>query len=152
MDAILLLYKSLVRSVLEYGSIVWCPKTQADRNKIEKIQKKFIRYLFHKLNGFYPSYPHYITYKTLIENVPIDSVHTRFNQNQTTFLKNILGNHIDSPYILSNINIQVPKPRLRPNSSTFFALPKSRNNHYLKSPIYSAMLHYNQSDPKPDLF
>uniref|UniRef100_A0A8D9BQ04 RNA-directed DNA polymerase n=1 Tax=Cacopsylla melanoneura TaxID=428564 RepID=A0A8D9BQ04_9HEMI len=152
MDAILLLYKSLVRSILEYGSIVWCPQTQVDRNRIENIQKKFVRYLFYKLNGFYPKYPNYIPYNSLIENVPIDSVQSRFSQNQIQFLKNIFSNQIDSPYILSNINIQVPKPRLRPNLSTFFTLPGSRNDHYLKSPIYYAMQQYNQLVPKPVLF
>ncbi|KAL1446994.1 hypothetical protein WDU94_005537, partial [Cyamophila willieti] len=153
MDAIILLYKALVRSILEYGSVVWCPQTQVDKKRIENIQKKFIRYLFYKINGFYPKYPHYIPYNLLIENVPIESVETRFKQNQVTLLKKLFKNQIDSPYIVSNINIQVPKQRFRPNiMSNFFKLPNSRNNHYLKSPLNHAMHRYNELNPRPDLF
>uniref|UniRef100_A0A8D8UZ39 Reverse transcriptase domain-containing protein n=1 Tax=Cacopsylla melanoneura TaxID=428564 RepID=A0A8D8UZ39_9HEMI len=64
-EAILLLYKSTVRSIMEYGAVLWSPKYKNLQNTIEKIQAKFIRYLFKKENGFYPKYPNYIDYKTL---------------------------------------------------------------------------------------
>lgn len=44
------LYCSLVRSTLEYCSVVWSPKTLTDRNRIESIQRKFLLFALRNLN------------------------------------------------------------------------------------------------------
>ena len=41
-------YISLVRSSLEYGSTIWDPYTQLQKNEIEKIQSRAIRWIFDK--------------------------------------------------------------------------------------------------------
>lgn len=44
--AIKSLFHSLVRSILEYGCIIWDPFYRNSINRIEKVQKSFSRYLF----------------------------------------------------------------------------------------------------------
>jgi hypothetical protein len=41
-------YCSLVRSICEYGSIIWSPYQLGHKHKIEEIQYKFLRFLLHK--------------------------------------------------------------------------------------------------------
>uniref|UniRef100_A0A8D9A176 Reverse transcriptase domain-containing protein n=1 Tax=Cacopsylla melanoneura TaxID=428564 RepID=A0A8D9A176_9HEMI len=45
LDAIKMLFLAHVRSILEYGSVIWAPKTKKGKESIEKIQKCFIRSL-----------------------------------------------------------------------------------------------------------
>ena len=37
------LYKSFVRPILEYASVIWNPHTQTNTNKIERVQKRLCR-------------------------------------------------------------------------------------------------------------
>ncbi|CAH1383593.1 unnamed protein product, partial [Tenebrio molitor] len=48
------LYFSLVRSRLEYGSIIWSPYYVTYTNSIESVQRKFLKYLCFKEDGIYP--------------------------------------------------------------------------------------------------
>ncbi|KAL1446991.1 hypothetical protein WDU94_013993 [Cyamophila willieti] len=86
LDAILLLYKSIVRSILEYGAVLWAPKYKNSQKIIERVQAKFVRYLFNKENGFYPKYPNYIDYNTLVENLVLDPVLSRFQHHQLKYI------------------------------------------------------------------
>lgn len=151
-DAILTLYRSLVRSTIEYCSVIWSPKTKKDRKQLEDIQACFVRYLFQKLNGFYPSYPHNISYKTLIENIPLPSIEERLSKNQFGFIEKIIKYKIDSPYILKNIDFRIPNPRLRIDTSRLFELPRYKHDLLFRSPLLSALKVYNDILDKPDIF
>ncbi|KAL1446253.1 hypothetical protein WDU94_013904 [Cyamophila willieti] len=151
-DTILTLYRALVRSTIEYGSVLWIPTTKKDTKLIEDVQACFVRFLFQKMNGFYPKYPHNIGYRTMLEHLPIQLLETRFKENQLKLLKNTLLNIIDSPYITSKIGFKIPNPKLRRDNKILFYVPGNRHESHLKSPIVSAMKYYNDLPDKPDLF
>lgn len=50
MRVLLMLYSSLVRCILEYGTIVWNPYFILSIGRIEKVQRKFVKYLCFKSN------------------------------------------------------------------------------------------------------
>ncbi|KAL1448064.1 hypothetical protein WDU94_005450 [Cyamophila willieti] len=151
-DAILLLYLSIVRSTLEYGSVVWSPNTRKDTKSLERVQACFARYLFNKVEGFYPKYPHYIEYNLLIENLDMESLESRFINNQMKFIKNVLNNKIICSELLSKISIRANDPRTRPNNSTIFNVPPRKTTLLYKSPMISGMARYNSLREKPELF
>uniref|UniRef100_A0A8D8LIQ6 Uncharacterized protein n=1 Tax=Cacopsylla melanoneura TaxID=428564 RepID=A0A8D8LIQ6_9HEMI len=139
-DAIRTLYLSLVRSKVEYASFIWSPQQKCHTKTIESIQSKFTRYLFKKINGFYPKFPQNIPYKQLIQQLDLPTLENRRDQGK---IKILLNCTIDSPQILERVHFQIPPPGLRPRNNLF----KVRNN---TSPLSTAMKLYNDLERKPD--
>ena len=52
------IYKTYIRSIIEYNSTIWNPDLKSDIRKIESIQTKFTRKLCQKLNIKFNSYLH----------------------------------------------------------------------------------------------
>jgi len=52
---LLILYTSLVRSIVEYGSVVWSPRTKCDIIQIERVQHRFLNVVSRSM-GINPSY------------------------------------------------------------------------------------------------
>lgn len=52
-----ILYKTLVRPVLEYGSVLWSPYQVGHQNMLNRIQTRFVRLLGSKLGFAYLETP-----------------------------------------------------------------------------------------------
>ena len=54
------LYQSFVKSKLQYASLIWSPQYSVHINRIERVQRRFLKYLQFKTNGIYPcrGFPH----------------------------------------------------------------------------------------------
>jgi hypothetical protein len=53
-DTLKLLYCAYVKSKLENGSIIWDPSYQRYVDKVETIQRRFLKFLAFKTDGVYP--------------------------------------------------------------------------------------------------
>ncbi|CAI6350157.1 unnamed protein product [Macrosiphum euphorbiae] len=127
------LFCSLVRPILEYGTILWDPSTASARSMIERVQRKFLRHAAFKLNIFCP--PH--DYTPIQRIFSLESLADRRHSANLTFLSNLLSSKIDSPESLSRVSFNVPSRRTR--SSVPFNIPFSSSNYYLNSPIIRLM-------------
>ena len=78
---------ALVRSIIEYGSPLWSPKTKALLNQVERVQRKMTNFITN--NARYDS-PHHIDYKTRL--LSLNLLPTSFRReitDLTLFLKSI---------------------------------------------------------------
>ena len=89
-DTYKILYSAFVRSKLEYCSSIWCPDTLTTSKRIERIQERFVRLVFFRLNGFYPTFPNQISYKLLLSHIDLDPLSLRRFKHDLFFLHNLL--------------------------------------------------------------
>ena len=62
-ETLILLYNAFVRPHLEYASIIWSPQAESNIDLIEKVQKRFLRFLYVKK---FNVYPYLISYNTML--------------------------------------------------------------------------------------
>lgn len=109
------LYCAIVRSQLEFSSVVWCPYFDIHINRIESIQKQFVLYALRKLNLRDNNFilP---PYSERCEMLSLESLRVRRENASVFFIFDLLSGYIDAPNLLSLINIYVP-PRVFRNHS-----------------------------------
>ena len=147
-DTLLTLYYALVRSRLEFASTIWHANTEK-ATLIEKVQEKFLRYLYKKQFHYYPFD---IPYAELLEGYQLQSLSTRRKTASIMFISNILTNKIDDSYLLGKINIHVPRTNSRTNNT--LNIPRHRTKFYGNSPILNAIRNSNnfiKNHPELDL-
>jgi hypothetical protein len=101
-----LLYTSLVRPILEYGSILWNPLYNTLSDRIESVQKQFLLFALRNLRWSsefrLPPYSH----RLKLINLPM--LMNRRLMLGVVFLNNLLNGNVDTSYLLSCIKLNVP--------------------------------------------
>ncbi|XP_073947458.1 uncharacterized protein isoform X1 [Choristoneura fumiferana] len=139
MGIVKLLYTALVRSKLEASSCVWNPHESTYALMIEKVQKRFLRFLYKKSCGYYPfMYPTVYLQGTLGYN----SLETRRLYEQVMTVIRILRGCFDCPALLGEAcRLSAPEQhgRLRGHCRRLFAPPPARTVSRRYSPICRAL-------------
>lgn len=134
------LYCSIVRPILEYSSVVWSPYYQNEMQRIEAIQRKFIRFALRHLRWRdrfnLPSYES----RCLLIN--LDSLEARRNVAKACFIGDLLQGNIDSSTLLSLLDINRRRRNLRTYS--FLNIPPARTNYGLHEPMRSMSRVFNR--------
>jgi hypothetical protein len=134
------IYKSLIRSQLEYATSIWDPFYNKYSEQIEKVQKKFLRYLHFKC------FRGRLSYHILLDKYKLLCLKYRRLQVQAKLLYDFCNNKYDCIDVINNIGYQVPvRPHRRAcRTDRFFATNKSRTNAGKRSPMLRLTDTYNE--------
>lgn len=134
------LYCSLVRSILEFGSVVWCPYQTIWIARIESVQKKFVRYALRHLPWNDPvNLP---AYENRCSLLGLETLEHRRTVSQAVFVAKVLLGETDSPETLVEFGIYAPERVLR--SRNFLHLGPRSTNYSLYDPIRFMSLRFNE--------
>ena len=103
------LYNSYVRARLEYCSPVWSPSTKLWTKKIERVQKRFVRFLCCKMKLNYDR----DKYKELCDFYNLSTLEHRRNVSDLLLFYKILHGRIYSFPLISAVSLSVPTRRTR---------------------------------------
>ena len=105
------LYCSLIRSPLEYAVQLWAPQHSTMRDRIERVQKQFLRFALRQLPWRDPV--RLPPYADLCKLLNLPTLENRRTLLQRLFVFDMLNGNIDCPDVLQKINFHVPPRRLR---------------------------------------
>lgn len=100
----ILLFYSLIRSILEYSSVVWRPHYSTHSLRIERLQKRFLRHLAFSV-GMAKKLR---SYDERLNHFGMLSLSERRDIIDMSFLFKLFRNGSDCPQILENFNLRVP--------------------------------------------
>jgi len=143
-NALIIVFNTFVRSKLEYASIIWTPYYKQFINKIERIQNKFLRYLYYKIFRI-NSYQERVSYNTLLKIFGISSLATRHELLQLTFLYKLVNGIIDSSECLKLLNFNTKAVNLR--SRLLFNCNRSKTIAHSNSPVTRMCQLFNKLAP-----
>jgi hypothetical protein len=120
------LYFSLVRSILEYGDVVWHPYLAKDELRLERVQNRFLSYIAYIMKIPHPTHD----YSLIRSSLGIPMLSTRRQDADERFITSLLGGTIDAPDLLSKICFRIP---------SFF----SRNHALFQVPTHNTLYGHN---------
>lgn len=135
------LYCSIVRSILEYSSVVWNPGYAVHSDRIESIQRKFLLFALRRLPWRRDSFV-LPAYESRCKLINLETLEERRKNTSIFFVYDLLNGRIDAPNLLAQLNINVPPRRLR--NHDFLSLGRHRTNYALFGPISSASNLFNE--------
>lgn len=127
----ILLYYSLVRSILEYCSVIWRPHYSTHILRLERIQKRFLWHLTYS-SGL--STKILSSYQKRLSHFKICSLENRRRIIDVVFVSKVLTNKTDCPQLLNKLNFRVPTKYPR-YTIIPFALPFRRTVLGTNSPV-----------------
>ena len=105
--SLLTAYYANVRSILEYGAVVWAGAATSHTVRVDRVQHKFLLWLNHHTSN--PC--HSLSYLALSRHYQVPFLSSRRVQYDLLFLKGLFTGKIDSAELLEKFSLHVP-PRL----------------------------------------
>lgn len=142
------LFNCLIRSRLEYCSIIWKPIYHCHIKRIESVQRKFLKYLVWRQDGIYP--PVGFDHGVLLGKFGVEAINTRCSRNALQFLHKLIKGDIDCIFLLERISFLVPRSGSR--SEHLFYCRAGRTSSSVRSPINLVCSLFNSIANRCDLF
>lgn len=124
--AIKLLFYALVRSKLEYCSVIWSPYQQQYIDLLENILRKFSKYLYFKMFDVYPT--RHCDQSALLNVVNEVSLESRRKLASIVFLQKIICGKVVSSTLLNEISINVPRVNSRSPVPFYYSVPSTQHH------------------------
>ena len=106
---ILCAYKAHLRSLIEYGSVIWAGAAVTHMRRFERLQHRFLMWLAVKSQGSCPQ----LDYKSLLEHFKCPSIKSRVAHVDINFVKSVFGERIDCSDIVAMFGLLAPSRRTR---------------------------------------
>jgi Reverse transcriptase (RNA-dependent DNA polymerase) len=134
------LYVSFVRSLLEYAATIWNPYYAIHANRIEAVQKKFLRFALRMLNWNrdLPLPPYFQRCRLL----DLDTLTDRRRMSCVLLINDILCGKLDCANILCNLKLTVPSYITR--NRVLLAEVSHRTNYGQMEPLNRAIRIFNE--------
>lgn len=136
------LYCAHVRSVLEYGSVVWCPYYAVYIDMLERVQHKFLRCAAYRMGILSSDYTY--DYSAICSRLKIITLYNRRVQLDLCFLFKLLAGDVHAPVVLSDIGFRISSVRTR--STYTFHVENHRRNYGVNSPPCRLVREANETD------
>lgn len=136
----ILLFNSLVRSHLEFASVVWSPQYIVHSQRVESIQRSFTRHLAFFSSGI----SHRATYDLRLKYFKLVTLRNRRLIIDLLFLYKIVNALVDCGDILAEIKFSVPRCYPRQYISRLLFTPLPRTNLLMHSPLFRICSDYNR--------
>ena len=109
--AMTILYKTLIVSILNYASPIWNPSYSTYIERLERVQKKIVKFQLFKLRIDYKTIP----YNTRFQILGYENLEKLRTNSDAVLAFKILRNIYNTPDILSMFNFRVPAFPFRNN-------------------------------------
>ena len=100
-------YYAYVLSKVEYACLIWCPIYASHAIVLDKIHRRFMKFLSFKVDGIYPEIG--IDQRQLLHRHDMVSLSYRRDQSCAKFVCKLLHNQIDCEFLLAKIPIYVSR-------------------------------------------
>lgn len=107
------LYCSLVRSTLEYCNVVWNPHHLRGIERIESVQRRFIRFALRRLPWRDPL--RLPSYRSRCQLIDLESLQVRRNVARAMVIADLLQGRMNCPALLQSVDLYVRPRALRNN-------------------------------------
>ncbi|XP_041985052.1 uncharacterized protein LOC121737440 [Aricia agestis] len=147
------LYEALVKSHLEGNAVIWSPYEDKYIKMLDRIQNKFVRFIYLKRYGVYPGYP--LLYPTLfvLGMVGYYKLEARREVALATYVVKVLRGETHNPAVLQGARLSVPdgyaERRRRP---PLLEVSRARTNLLRMAPLTRALRTLNTVANTVDLF
>lgn len=133
------MYYTHVRSIMEFGAVVWYPNRQVHIDRIESIQKRFVWFVFCKFG--WQEYVRFAPYQFKCELLCLETLAKRRRDACALFVFDVLSSRINSTTILSLIDFNVPHRQLR--NYNLLRIPHHRTDYGNFEPVTNMMSIFN---------